>query len=124
MLLTKITIQQWREKLFQVYFQSLNLRKLISFSVRVVDFNEEDVTEMLVAGRKLFRSCCKFDKCLTPSLWTLSNVAPVHSKQMFDKIGLGLGANTMEGREQKHQQIYKYMQNSTVKERWQFVFRH
>ena len=40
------------------------------------------------------------------------------------KFGLGLGVNSMEGREQKHQKIYKYMQNSTLLERWQFVFRH
>ena len=30
----------------------------------------------------------------------------------------------MEGREQKHQKIHKYMQNAMQSELWQFVFRH
>ena len=38
----------------------------------------------------------------------------VHTKSIFTKLGLGLGVNSMEGREQKHQKIYRYMQNSTL----------
>ena len=49
---------------------------------------------------------------------------PVYTKSLFKKLGLGLGVNSMAGREQKHQKIYRYMQNSTLMERWQFVFRH
>ena len=51
-------------------------------------------------------------------------ITPVHTKCIFMKLGLGLCVNSVEGREQKHQKIYKYMQNSTLLERWQFVFRH
>ena len=36
---------------------------------------------------------------------------------------LGLGVNSMEGREQKHQQKFRYMKNSTAQEKWQYVFR-
>ena len=51
-------------------------------------------------------------------------ITPVHTKDIFTRLGLGLGVNSIEGREQKHQKIHKYMQNSTLLERWQFVFRH
>ena len=62
---------------------------------------------------------------MSPSLWTLCVITPVPTKSIFTKLGLVLGLNSMEGREQKHQKIYKYMQNySPVLERWQFVFRH
>ena len=30
----------------------------------------------------------------------------------------------MEGREQKHQQIKKYIKNTTVQNKWRYIFRH
>lgn len=38
--------------------------------------------------------------------------------------GFGLGCNTMEGREHKHQRIAKYAENTTVQNRWPLIFRH
>ena len=38
--------------------------------------------------------------------------------------GFGLGINTMEGREQKHQQISKYEKKALFQERWKFILRH
>ena len=102
----------------------INLRRLISYSVRVVDVSEDDIVEMESAAQKLFRLCCKYDNNITPSLWTFCNAAPVHAKHLLEKLGLGLGANSMEGREQKHQKIKCYMQNTSVQQRWQYVFRH
>ena len=37
---------------------------------------------------------------------------------------MGLGCNTMEGREQKHQMISKYAENSTYQNSWPMIFRH
>ena len=79
---------------------------------------------MEIIAKKLYKLCCNNESSITPSLWTLCVVSPSHTKCLFQRLGLGLGSNTMEGREQKHQKIYKYMQNSTQNERWQFVFRH
>ena len=129
MLLDKIsihsnsTIEKNRKKLLVTFFQSINLRKLISFTVRVVDISVEDVTEMGVVAKKLFKLICLHDP-ISPSLWTLCVIAPAHAKTIFENFGLGLGVNSMEGREQKHQKIFKYMQNSIRNEMWQFVFRH
>ena len=49
---------------------------------------------------------------------------PFHSSLTFDKYGFGLGCNTMEGREQKHQRIEKYMRQSTWHNRWEMAFQH
>ena len=79
---------------------------------------------MFVCGRKLFKSCALYDSSVSPSLWTLSIVAPIHTKESFEQLGLGLGANTMEGREQKHQTIKRYIENATYQNRWEFIYRH
>ena len=57
-------------------------------------------------------------------LMVFSIVAPHHAKHLFHKLGFGLGINTMEGREQKHQQITKYSKNTTHQNRWADIFRH
>jgi hypothetical protein len=43
---------------------------------------------------------------------------------MMTKYGLGLGLNSMEGREAKHVAIYKYAANTAYLYRWEQVFRH
>ena len=130
MLLDKIPIQsnntnitKNRKKLLVTFIQSINLRKLISYSVRIVDITAEDVAEMAVVAKQMFRISCLHDP-ISPSLWTLCVITPAHTKEIFENLGLGLGVNSMEGREQKHQKIHKYMQNAMQSEIWPFVFRH
>ena len=75
-------------------------------------------------GRLLFKACCLFDQKVSPSLWTLCNAAPFFAGECLEQYGFGLGCNTMEGREQKHQRISKYAQNTTFQNRWPLIFRH
>ena len=72
----------------------------------------------------LFKSCCIFDQGISPSLWTLCVAAPVHAEKTYKDYGFGLGCNTMEGQEQKHQKIAKYAENTTSQLRWPLIFRH
>ena len=44
--------------------------------------------------------------------------------KLLSEYGLGLGCNTMEGREQKHQCIARYAENSTHQNRWDYIFMH
>ena len=46
------------------------------------------------------------------------------SSKALSEYGLGLGCNTMEGREQKYQCIAKYAENSTHQNRWDYIFLH
>ena len=48
---------------------------------------------------------------------------PVHAKWMFERYGVGLGINTMQGREAKHVHIASYVKHSNIKNRWSLVFR-
>ena len=108
----------------QIFYQLLAFRDLVSLSTRIVDFDQNYISDFEVAGRKLFCSISIHDHKITPSCWVFCNVAPVHAADILKTYGFGLGINTMEGREQKHQQIKKYADNSTVQFRWQYVFRH
>ena len=57
-------------------------------------------------------------------MWTLGCVVPVHTKEMKGIYGLGLGLNSMEGREAKHIVISKYCHNTAYAHRWEQVFHH
>ena len=111
-------------RLVQVFYESIYLRKIISYSVRIEDLVDFDFQEMIDIGRCLFKCCSLYDTSVSPSLWTFAVASPHHCIDYVKKLGMGLGINTMEGREQKHQQIHKYAHNTTVQERWPYIFRH
>ena len=100
------------------------MRKLISYSVRLVNFSQSDIDDNILCGRKLFEACCKHSTTMSPSLWVLCIAAPQHAKMTFSSYGLGLGVNSMEPREQKHQRIKKYAENTTPQNKWPMIFRH
>ena len=87
--------------LHQIHFQSIHLRYLLSYAVRISDISQVDLDEMKKEAH-LFKACCLFDQKATPSLWTLCNVGAFNAEQCFKSFKFGLGCNTMEGREQKH----------------------
>ena len=100
------------------------MRKVLSYSVRIVDFNEENLEDLKEESRLLFKSCSLFDLKITPSMWTVYNAVPFHASLCLEQYGFGLGCNTMEGREQMHQKLSKYAENTTYQNRWPVVFRH
>ena len=113
-----------KRRVMIVHEQSILLRKMISYSVRVENFTRSDLQDMKTCGRSLYYSAVVFNLNLSPSLFTLTNIAPFHAKQTLDQYNLGLGINSMEEREQKHQQIKKYMHNTTYHNRWPRIFKH
>jgi hypothetical protein len=54
----------------------------------------------------------------------LKQVLSISSPCVYEKYGVDLGINTMQGREAKHVQIAAYAKNSLYKQRWFQVFRH
>jgi hypothetical protein len=60
---------------------------------------------------------------VNPTVWTLGNVVPNHIEDMKTRYGMGLGLNSMEGREAKHVFIAKYSKNTLYQCRWQQIFR-
>ena len=111
-------------RLHQIYYQSICMRKVLSYSVRIDSFTLDDLGDMKKQSNSLFKSCCIYDQKISPSLWTLCNAAHFHAEQTLRDYGMGFGCNTMEGREQKHQQLKKYAENTTFQCRWPLIFRH
>ena len=124
MILDNVSKEEVKLRLHQICFQFICLRRIISYSVRISNFDNNLLALMKHEGKLLFKACCLFDQRISPSLWTLCNVAPVHAEQTYHSYNFGLGCNCMEAREQKHQQIAKYAQNTTFQLRWPLIFRH
>ena len=113
-----------KKRFLQYFYQMLHIRKLISYSVRRTNFKHTDLEEMLSSGKKLFKVSCLSGTSISPSLWVLCNIVPQQAKETLTLYGLGLGINSMEVREQKHQKIKKYSENTTFQNKWPMIFRH
>ena len=123
MVFQKVKAEDVKMRLVEIHFQCILIRLMVSYCARITQFKNEDLQEMERVGKLLFKVSCLFDN-LSPSLWTLCCVTPVHAKLCFQNYHFGLGCNTMEGREQKHQRIAKYAENTTFQNRWPMIFRH
>ena len=114
-----------RKLVIQAHRQAVLLRRLVSMSTRITSITQEEVDEIQVVGRKMHQFCATYDSAdMTPTTWCLANVMPVHTKLTYEKYGFGIGCNTMEGREQKHQKIDGYQDHSTFNSRWSKTFQH
>ena len=90
MLFDNILIEKWRIRLIVIFILSIDLRKLISYTVWVKDIIMEDVIEMELVAKKMFKLCCLHDKSMSPSLWTLCYNSCSY-KIYFYKIRIGFG---------------------------------
>ena len=97
---------------------------MISYSVRLIDFSLNELGDMIESGKELLKASCMLETNTTPSMWVLCNISPYHAKTTLSLYGLGLGVNSMEPREQKHQRLKKYAENTTVANKWPMIFRH
>ena len=84
---------------------------------------DEEVSELKTHCRNFYCGYCLYLN-VNPTVWSLGNVVPVHTEEMKKIYGLGLGLNSMEGRESKHIAIAKYCANTAFLYRWKQVFRH
>ena len=69
-----------------IFMLSIDLRKLISYTERVKDMIMEDVIEMELVAKKIFKLCCLHETSISPSLWTLCVITPVHTKKCLNYI--------------------------------------
>ena len=100
----------------------LCLRNAVSLFSRF-DITDDQVEELKDYCTSFHRGYNLYFSANT-TVWTLGYVVPVHTKEMKATYGLGLGLNTMEGREAKHIAIAKNAANTAHKYRWEQVFRH
>ena len=100
----------------------LCLRNAVSLFSRF-DITVDQIVELKHYCTSFYRGYNLYFSANT-TVWTLGHVVPVHTKEMKEIYGMGLGLNTMEGREAKHIAIAKYAANTAHKYRWEQVFRH
>ena len=101
----------------------LHLRNALSLAVRVSDIKTEDLPKLKEDCRMYFNlaSLCHSTNV---SVWTMGHCVPFHSNQLLEDLGVGLGINSMQGREAKHQQLAYFAEFPLVKNKWEKVFRH
>ena len=110
-------------RIHAIAFAAEQLRKVTSIMSQV-NINSEAVTALDMHCKKFFRVMSLFFGAVTPTTWTIGHAVPVHTAQIFAKFGLGLGLNTMQGREAKHQTIPHYCANAMSNQHWETAFRH
>ena len=109
-----------KSHLHALAFLCLVLRDCISLFSRL-EIDNEQVSKLEQLCRTFYRIHQLVFK-FHPSVWTLGFIVPYHTKDMKGKYGLGLGLNSMEGREAKHVSISRYTANTHFYSRWQQIF--
>ena len=112
------------KKLHEIFYISVELRATVSFSARIESFGTNDLASLKEHSHNVFKACVLTQPRVSPSIWIVGNAISFYANKTFSDYGFGLGCNTMEGREQKHQSISKYSENSTHQNRWDYIFMH
>ena len=113
-------------KLHSLTFSGLQIRDAAAIYSRV-EVSKRQVYNLKTLCQNYFSTNRLLLGGVSPSVWTLGYAIPYHTNQLFNKLGFGLGLNSMQGWEAKHIKLAKYIENTyNVKKsmRWWIVFRH
>ena len=111
-------------KLYALAFSGLKLRNACSLMNRVTDIDQKGIDDLEKSCQEYIFCSSLFCTSVTLSMWTVGFCVPYHSRSLFGAFGSGLGMNTMQGREAKHQKLANYAEFALPKERWEKVFLH
>ena len=100
----------------------LCLRDCVSLFSRI-NISDDEICRISRLCHDYFRVNALFFR-VNPTIWTIGHIVPNHTQYMKDKYGLGLGLNSMEGREAKHVFIAKYSKSTNFFSRWEHIFQH
>ena len=109
-------------KLLAIVYIGIKLRDCAAI-FSMYHLTEENLAKLQQLSHDYFTAVALFGH-VSCTVWSIGHLVYPHSKKMFHKFGVGLGINTMQGREAKHVQIASYARNSLYKQRWSQVFRH
>ena len=113
-------------KLHTLSFIRVKLRDAVSIYSRV-EVSIEQVENLKVLCQQFFNANSLLLTDVTPTVWTVGVAIPYHTSKLYQKLGYGLGLNSMQGREAKHVKLAKYVENTCNARkslRWWTVFRH
>ena len=82
-------------------FVGVKVRDAVSLYSRV-EINTEELKNLQILCQQFFNVCRLFLDGINPTIWTVGVAIPYHTSQLKEKLGYGLGLNSMQGREAKH----------------------
>ena len=112
-------------KLHTLSFIGVKLRDAVSIYSRV-EVSIEQVENLKVLCQQFFNANSLLLTNVTPTVWTAGVAIPYHTSKLHQKLGYGLGLNSMQGREAKPVKLAKYVENTCnarKRLRWWTVFR-
>ena len=107
-------------------FSGLQIRDAAAIYSRV-EVSKQQVDNLKTLYQNYFSTNRLLLGGVSPNVWILGYDIPYYTNQLFNKLGFGLGLNSMHGREAKHIKLVKYIENTcNVKKsmRWWIVFCH
>ena len=111
-------------KLHTLSFIGVKLRDAVSIYSRV-EVSIEQVENLKVLSLQFLNANSLLLTDVTPTVWIVA--IPYHTSKLHQKLGYGLGLNSMQGREAKHVKLAKYVKNTCNARKslrlWN-VFRH
>ena len=113
-------------KLHTLSFIGVKLKDVVSIYSRA-EVSIEQVENLKILCQQFFNASNLLLTDITPTMWTVGVALPYHTSKLHQKLGYGLGLNSMQGREAKHVKFAKYMENTCNARkslRWWTVFRH
>lgn len=110
--------------MYALAYSGLKLRDITSYMNRITHIDEGCLLVLEKSCTEYFACSSLFLGNVTLSMWTVGFCVPYYSSILFKRFGVGLGINTMKGREAKHQRLANYANFALPKERWEKVFMH
>lgn len=110
--------------LYALAYSGLKLRNATSRINTITDIDQAGVDHLEKDCQQYCICSVLFLNKVTLSMWTVGFCVPHHTKTLFKTSKVGLGINTMQGREAKHQKLANFAGFSLPKDRWQKDFFH
>ena len=77
-----------------------------------VEVNKQQTENLKITCQHNFTKNCLLLSGVNPTVWTIGYAIPYHTAQLLEKIGFGLGLNSMQVREAKHVKLAKNVENT------------
>lgn len=100
----------------------LQLRDAVSLFSRV-ETNQAEISKLKNTCQHFFNANSLL-LWVYPTVWTIGYAIPYHAQILYGKYGLGLGLNSMQGREAKHVRLSQYSRHFTLTGCWKLVLHH
>ena len=112
-----------KQRISALHFCCVQLRDATAYFSRV-GINADEVVKCKEACQYFFNIYALMLRSVTPTVWTIGYAIPAHLKVLFERYRMGLGVNSMQGREAKHVRLSQFAKHSTKSTRWAMVLRH